>query len=172
MNRPELLSPAGDMNKLLTALHFGADAVYFAGKNFGLRAYATNFSDREIFEAVKVCHDAGKKAYVTVNIFASDRDFGALKDYLFLLEKAGVDGVIASDPGVAALVKKTTKLPLHISTQANVTNRYAAGFWRDFGAERIVLARELSLSEIAGINEYLAGTCQTEVFVHGAMCIS
>jgi len=169
----ELLSPAGDLNKLFTALRFGADAVYFAGKKFGLRAYATNFDEEGVAEAIRVCHEQKKKAYVTVNIFASNRDFGELSDYLVFLEKSGADGVIVSDPGVAALVKRATPgLDLHISTQANVTNKYAAAFWRDFGAKRIVLARELTLGEITEINEYLDGTAETEVFVHGAMCIS
>ncbi|MBR1748008.1 MAG: U32 family peptidase [Clostridia bacterium] len=169
----ELLAPAGDENKLLTALHFGADAVYFASKKFGLRAYATNFDQEGLKRAVDLTHAAGKKAYVTVNIFASNRDFGELSDYLSYLEHIGADGAIVSDPGVAALLKRVApSLDLHISTQANVTNKYAAGFWRDFGAKRIVLARELSLSEITEINEYLDGTAETEVFIHGAMCIS
>lgn len=171
--KTELLAPAGDMNKLLTALHFGADAVYFAGKKFGLRAYADNFDDEGIKNAVAVVHGMGKKAYVTVNIFASNSDFKELADYLSYLEAVGADGIIVSDPGVFSLAKRVApKLDLHISTQANITNKYAAAFWRDEGAKRIVLARELNLNEIREIADYLNGTAELEAFVHGAMCIS
>lgn len=173
MIKAELLSPAGNMEKLNTALHFGADAVYFAGKNFGLRAYAGNFTDDEIAAAVKIVHNAKKRAYVTVNIFASNADFAQLKDYLQYLEKCGVDAIIVTDPGVINLAKKVApKLDIHISTQANVTNKYTAEFWRDMGAKRIVLAREMTLSDIAECSAYLNDTVELEAFVHGAMCIS
>ncbi len=169
----ELLAPAGDMNKLLTALHFGADAVYFAGKKFGLRAYASNFDNEGIISAVNAVHERGKKAYVTVNIFASNSDFGELADYLRFLQEVGVDGIIVSDSGVFSLARKVApQLELHISTQANITNKYAAAFWKDEGAKRIVLARELNLSQIREIADYLGGSAELEAFVHGAMCIS
>ena len=173
MKEIELLSPAGDMEKLKTALHFGADAVYFAGKNFGLCAYAGNFTDEEIAEAVKITHNAKKRAYVTVNIFASNADFSILKDYLQYLEKCGVDAIIVTDPGVIELAKKVApKLDIHVSTQANVTNKYTAAFWRDMGAKRIVLAREMTLDDIAETHAYLGDTAELEAFIHGAMCIS
>lgn len=169
----ELLAPAGDMDKLDTALHFGADAVYFAGKNFGLRAYATNFDYEGISAAVDKVHLFGKKAYVTVNIFASNADFSELSDYLKYLAEVKVDGIIVSDAGVFNLAQKVApSLDIHISTQANVTNKYAAAFWKDMGAKRIVLARELNLNEIREIADYLNGGAELEAFVHGAMCIS
>ncbi len=166
----ELLAPAGNMEKMLTAFHFGADAVYLAGQNFGLRAYAGNFTDEQIAEAVQYAHSLGKKVYVTINIFAFNSDFNALKDYLKVLENAKVDAVLVSDAGVVDFVRKNSYLNLHISTQANTTNKYAVAFWHEMGAERVVLARELSLEDIAEIHDYVP-TCQLETFIHGAMCI-
>lgn len=166
----ELLAPAGNMEKMLTAFHFGADAVYLAGQNFGLRAYAGNFTDEQIAEAVQYAHSLGKKVYVTINIFAFNSDFDALKDYLKVLENAKVDAVLVSDAGVFDFVRKNSSLNLHISTQANTTNKYAVAFWHEMGAERVVLARELSLEDIAEIHDYVP-TCQLETFIHGAMCI-
>ena len=166
----ELLAPAGNMEKMLTAFHFGADAVYLAGQNFGLRAYAGNFTDEQIAEAVQYAHSLGKKVYVTINIFAFNSDFNALKDYLKVLENAKVDAVLVSDAGVFDFVRKNSSLNLHISTQANTTNKYAVAFWHEMGAERVVLARELSLEDIAEIHDYVP-TCQLETFIHGAMCI-
>ena len=169
----ELLSPAGNMEKLKTAIHFGADAVYFSGKEFGLRAYANNFTNEEIAVAVKYCHEHNVKAYVTVNIVAHNRDFDNLADYLRVLQNAKVDGVIVSDLGVAQFVKEyAPNVELHISTQANVTNKYTAKLYADFGAKRIVLARELALSEIKEIRDFLPKDVKLEAFVHGAMCIS
>lgn len=169
-NHTELLAPAGNMEKMLTAFHFGADAVYLAGQSFGLRAYAGNFTDEQIAEAVQYAHSLGKKVYVTINIFAFNSDFNAMKDYLKVLENARVDAVIVSDAGVFDFVRKNSSLKLHISTQANTTNKYAVAFWHEMGAERVVLARELSLEDIAEIHDYVP-TCQLETFIHGAMCI-
>ena len=169
----EVLSPAGNMEKLKTAVLYGANAVYFAGKSFGLRAFAGNFSREEILEAVKFCHEHNVKAYVTVNIVAHNKDFDALPEYLVFLQNAGVDAVIVSDIGIAKLVREVApKLDLHISTQANVTNKFSAKAYAEMGASRIVLARELTLTEIKEIRDYLPKNVELEAFVHGAMCIS
>ncbi|MCM1533795.1 MAG: U32 family peptidase, partial [Corallococcus sp.] len=167
----ELLAPAGNFEKLVTAIHFGADAVYLAGKKYGLRAYADNFSDDEIEEAVSYAHARNVKVYVTLNIFAYNADFDGLKDYLDVLERARVDAVLISDAGVLDFVRKHSKLPVHVSTQANTTNKYAVKFWAEQGAERVVLARETSLKDIKEIASFAPNT-QIETFVHGAMCIS
>ena len=169
----ELLAPAGDLNKLKTAIHFGADAVYVGGSAFSLRANAKNFGEEELLKAVKYVHDAGKKIYVAVNIFAFNDDFDELKKYFVFLQKANVDAVIISDPGVICVCKEVAPgLEIHLSTQANTTNKYAAKFWADNGVKRIVLARETKLEDIKGIREYLPDDVEIEAFVHGAMCIS
>ena len=167
----ELLAPAGNMEKLQTAFHFGADAVYLAGKRYGLRAFADNFTDGEINDACAYAHERGKKVYVTLNIYARDFDFDELADYLKVLEQAQVDAVLVSDVGVFDFVKQNSNLPIHISTQANTTNSYAVRHWHDAGAERVVLARELPLAEIANIHSRCPDV-ELEAFVHGAMCIS
>ena len=168
----ELLAPAGSYAKFLTALDFGADAVYVGGKNFSLRTFADNFTDEELENAVALAHAKGKKLYVTVNIFARNFDFQKLESYLVLLEKIGVDGAIISDPGIIYLAKKVApNLCLHLSTQANTTNKYSVKFWKEQGVSRIVLARELSIAEIKEIHEFVPDM-ELEAFVHGAMCIS
>lgn len=168
----ELLAPAGDMEKLKTALYFGADAVYFAGKQFGLRAFSANFED--LHQPVAYCHERGKKAYVTVNIYARNFDIPALETYLKQIEKSGADGIIVADIGIMELARRVTpNLHIHVSTQANTTNFLAAEtFVNHFGAKRIVLARELPLAEVDEICEKLRGKAEVEVFAHGAMCIS
>lgn len=169
----EVLSPAGNMEKLKTAVYFGADAVYFAGKSFGLRAFAGNFTNEEIAEAVEFCHKNNVKAYVTVNIVAHNKDFDTLPEYLTYLNSVKVDGVIVSDLGICEFVKKyAPDVELHISTQANITNKYAAKHMVDMGAKRLVLARELSLTEIKEIRDFIPKDIELEAFVHGAMCIS
>lgn len=169
--KPELLAPAGSMEKLRIALLYGADAVYIGGTEFGLRAYASNFDIAEIAEAAAFAHELGKKVYVTVNIFAHNNDIERLSDYLREIAAAGVDAIIVSDLGVFDIARKTVpELALHISTQANTTNWASVGAWESLGAERVVLARELSLKEIAQIKEKT--NIELEVFVHGAMCIS
>lgn len=171
MNKPELLAPAGDPEKLRYALAYGADAVYLAGQAFGLRAYAGNFSAEDLENAVSLTHHLGKKVYITVNIFAHEADFAGLPAYLKQLEKLGADGIIVSDPGIIALAREIVPtLPLHLSTQANNTNSYAARFWLGQGVERVVLARELSLKELRDIRVNVAGGL--EMFIHGAMCMS
>ena len=171
--KTELLSPAGNFEKLKVACHFGADAVYFAGKSFGLRAYAGNFTEEEMKEAMAYLHSVGTKGYVTVNVFPYDEDFPALTEHLKYLESIGVDGAIVSDPGVISVAKKEApSLDLHLSTQANTLNSYAASFWVDMGVKRIVLARELSLDRIKAIRDALNPSVEIECFAHGAMCIS
>lgn len=169
----ELLSPAGTMEKLKTALYFGADAVYLAGKTHGLRAFAGNFTNDELKEASKLVHSLGKKMYVTVNIVAHNADFEGLEDYLKFLYEIKVDAIIVSDIGIITLARKVVpNLDVHVSTQANVTNLYAAKFFASLGVKRIVLARELSLKEIKEIKNALPEDVELESFVHGAMCIS
>ena len=168
----ELLAPAGSYAKLRTALHFGADAVYVGGKNFSLRTFADNFTLDELASAVSYTHELGKKLYVTVNVFARNADFAKLEDYFKALETIGVDAVIISDPGVVYLARKAApKLAIHLSTQANTTNKYAVKFWQEQGVSRVILARELSIAEIAEIHEFVPDM-ELEAFVHGAMCIS
>lgn len=173
MKNFELLAPAGDYEKLVTAFHFNADAVYLSGTEMGLRAYAGNFKRQEIAEAVKLAHSLGKKVYVTVNVFATNDDFAVLPDYLSFLTEAGADAVIVSDPGVIALARRDfPSLDVHVSTQANLTNAYSIRFWAETGVKRVVLAREMSLKEIERTHELLGDAVELEAFVHGAMCIS
>ncbi|MBR2909744.1 MAG: U32 family peptidase [Clostridia bacterium] len=168
----ELLAPAGDMEKLKTAIHFGADAVYFAGKNYGLRAMSSNFTEDEMIEAINYVHQNNKKAYVTLNVYARNNDFDGLGEYVKYLQDIGVDAVIVSDLGVFDTVRRNApKLEIHISTQSNTTNKYSAGFYKTLGASRVVLARELSIEEIREIKKHNPDL-ELECFVHGAMCIS
>ena len=167
---PELLAPAGSFEKLETAIHYGADAVYLGGTRYGLRARAGKFNREMIQEAINYSHDRGVKVYVTINIIAHNSDFDGLENYLLFLEKTGVDGLIISDPGIFSLAAATVRTPVHLSTQANVTNSRTAAFWATEGASRLNLARELSLAEIKEIRD--AVTTELEVFVHGALCIS
>ncbi|MDE7296956.1 MAG: U32 family peptidase [Clostridia bacterium] len=172
MEKPELLAPAGSLNKLKIALYYGADAVYLGGKQFSLRSFADNFTAEELKEGVSYAHAHGKKVYVCANIFAKNTDFAALEDYFAQLQALDVDAVLISDPGVLRVCRKVApRLPVHISTQANTLNAQSAAFWREAGAERVVLARELSLKEIAEIHAYNPDL-ELEAFVHGAMCIS
>lgn len=169
----ELLAPAGNFEKFLTALHFGADAVYLAGNRFGLRAFAGNFSDEEMQEAVKIAHSFGKKVYITLNIIAKDEDFDGLKEYLEFLQDIKVDAVIVADIGVMEFVRKyAPKIDIHISTQANIINSYTAKFFADLGVKRLILARELSLEQIKNLRKNLPKEVEIEVFVHGAMCMA
>lgn len=168
----ELLAPAGNHRKLQTAAYFGADAIYVGGKSFSLRAFSENFTEDELKNAVKTTHAQGKKLYVTANVYAKNADFPMLEEYFSALEKLGADAVIVSDPGVVYAAKKAApKLAIHISTQANTTNKYAVRFWKEQGVSRVILARELTLGEIAEIKAF-EPTIELETFVHGAMCIS
>ena len=168
----ELLAPAGNFDKLKTALHFGADAVYFAGKRFGLRAFAGNFDDDEIVLAMSYLHERGKKGYVTVNIVAKESDFDEIDSYLEVLTKAKVDGVIVSDLGLISYIRqKFPQLNVHVSTQANINNSYTASVYEKMGVTRLVLAREMNFEDIKSLHEKVP-TLEIEAFVHGAMCIS
>ena len=150
----ELLSPAGSFQKLKYAIYYGADAVYTSGKKFGLRAKSKNLSNEELEQAVHFCHLKQKKIYVTVNIFAHNSDIEQLPDYLIFLQKINVDALIISDPGILLLVKKyAPNIPIHISTQANITSWKSAEFWCKMGADRIILSRELTISEIKEIKK-------------------
>ena len=169
--KPELLAPAGNMEKLRMALLYGADAVYLGGKTFGLRAFANNFSQDEMKEAVSFAHGLRKKVYVTVNIFAHNSDLAELPGYLLALQELQVDALLISDLGIWSVAKNVVPdMPLHVSTQANTTNWAGVNAWEQLGAARVVLARELSLAEMREIGERT--TAELEAFVHGAMCIS
>lgn len=168
----ELLSPAGNRERLEYALAYGADAVYMAGSRYSLRAFADNFEPDELKNALELVHSKGKKAYITVNIYAHNSDIDGMEDYFRFLYDIGADAVLVSDLGVLEAAKKgAPELPVHISTQANVTNYAAARFFCNAGAERIVLARELSIEEIALIHQKVP-QAELEAFVHGAACIS
>jgi len=169
----ELLAPAGNFEKFLTALHFGADAVYLAGGRFGLRAFAGNFSEEEMRQAVILAHSQNKKVYVTLNIIAKDKDFDGLNDYLNFLQEIDVDAVIVADIGMLQYIKKhAPKLCVHVSTQANIINSYSAKLMVELGAKRLILARELSVEEIKEIRKNIPNDIEIEVFVHGAMCMA
>ncbi len=172
MKTPELLVPAGSLEKLKIAIHYGADAVYLGKPSFSLRAMTGNFeTDEEIDEAVRYAHMMGVKVYVTVNIFPHNKDLSAIKSHLGFINELAVDGIILSDVGVLAMAKKEAKkIPVHISTQANVTNYANVLFWKELGAKRVNLARELSFEEIREIRRKT--DIELEVFVHGAVCIS
>jgi len=168
---PELLAPAGDIERLKTASLYGADAVYLGGKNFSLRAKAINFSPDDMHEGVIYAHEHGVKVYVTVNIFAHNKDFEGLYDYISFLNEINVDALIVSDPGIISIIlEKFPNLNIHLSTQANVTNLQSAKFWEKQGIKRINLARELSFQEITEVKNSIKA--EIEIFVHGAICIS
>ena len=169
----ELLAPAGDLEKLKIAIDYGADAVYFGGEAFGLRAGAGNFTKEEIREGAEYAHERGKKIYMTVNIFAHNEDIRLLPDFLRGIADLEIDAFLVSDPGVIAVFREI--LPdavLHLSTQANTTNYMTAKFWYDMGISRIVAAREMSFEELREFRREIPEDMEIEAFVHGAMCIS
>ncbi|NLW22370.1 MAG: U32 family peptidase [Tissierellia bacterium] len=173
MKKPELLAPAGDLEKLKMAIIYGADAVYLAGERFGLRTASKNFSIEEIEEGVNFAHSRGKKVYVTMNIVPHNEDLIGIEDYVKKLYDIKVDAVIVSDPGIFSIIRRTVPdMPIHLSTQASVTNYETIMFWYNHGIKRIVLARELSLKEIEEIIKRIPEDMEIETFVHGAMCIS
>jgi U32 family peptidase len=168
---PELLAPAGSLDKLLSAVHYGADAVYLGDTRFSLRARSGSFSGQELAQAVGYAHRHQVRVYATVNIFAHNRDLGPLDAYLDELVGVGIDGIIVADPGILRRVRqRAPQLPIHLSTQANVTNVESAAFWQEMGVSRFNLARELDFTEIAAFRA--ACRAELEVFVHGAVCIS
>lgn len=161
------------MERLIMALHYGADAVYLGGEKYSLRAFSDNFSIEQLGEAVSYTHALGKKVYFTLNIFANNRDMDDMSEYISSVGECGVDAFIISDPGVLRIAKKICpEIPIHISTQANITNYESAAFWHDIGAERVVLARELTLDDIAEIRAKTSPALELEAFVHGAMCVA
>lgn len=169
----EVLSPAGDFERLRAAVHYGADAVYLAGKQFGMRASQANFDEQELKEAVAFCHARDVRVYLTVNILPRNSEIEALPAYLKTAQAAGVDAVIVSDIGTLGVVKRTVpELEIHISTQNGIVNYETANMLYALGAKRVVLARELSLLEIAEIRRKTPPELEIEVFVHGAMCMS
>ncbi len=173
MRKLELLSPAGDMERLKMAVLYGADAVYLAGTDFGMRAFAGNFTPEELPQAVKFAHDHGVKAHVTVNIMPRNDEIALLPDYLERLDDAGVDALIVADLGAFTLAKKyAPHCELHISTQQSIANYECAQAWFDLGAKRVVLARECSLEEIKVIRQKVDPQLEIETFGHGAMCVS
>jgi putative protease len=173
LEKVELLAPAGNLEKLKMAIVYGADAVYMGGQEFGLRAYADNFSIEDMKKGIKFAHVRGKKVYITMNIIPHNEDLKEMAFYVKEICNIGVDAIILSDPGVYMIVKKTAPhIKVHLSTQANNTNWLSATFWYDAGISRIILARELSLNEISEIRKNIPEDLQLEVFVHGAMCVS
>ena len=171
--RVELLSPAGDMERLSMALHYGADAVYLAGRSFGMRAAAVNFTDEELQSAVVLAHGKNAKVYVTCNTLPREDELKALPEYLTFLQNAGVDGLIIADLGVMTLAKRyAPEVPIHMSTQFGATNSASARALYELGVDTVVLARELPLEEIKKIRANTPGELRLEAFVHGAMCVS
>lgn len=173
MKMPELLAPAGNREKLETALRFGADAVYLAGQRFGMRAAADNFSIDELISAVNYAHSKRKSVYLTLNVMPREFEMRDLEEYLDQISSCPLDAVIVADLGVFSLCrKKIPHIPVHISTQAATVNSYACLNWYEMGARRIVLPRELSLSEISAIKSKIPADLELEAFVHGSMCVS
>ncbi len=171
MKKIELLAPAGDLARLKTAIEYGADAVYVGGEQFSLRSAAVNFNDDELSEGIAYAHERGKKVYIAMNIIPHNRDLNAIADFAKKAAAMGADAGIVSDFGVIELIKKAApSLPIHISTQASVTNYLTVSKFISDGAERVVLARELSLDEIREIKEKTGA--EIEVFCHGAICMS
>ena len=171
--KPELLCPAGDLERLKMALHFGADAVYLALEQFGMRAFAGNFTPEGLREAVRLAHAAGAKVHVTCNTLPRDAELKALPAALELIQDAGADAVIAADFGVMQMVRRhAPRVELHVSTQFGVVNSASARALYDLGAKRVVLARELHLDEIAAIRANTPTELELETFIHGAMCVS
>ncbi len=169
----ELLAPAGDMDKLKMAVNYGADAVYLAGNTFGMRSFAGNFSPEQMVEAVNYCHSRNVHVHVTCNTMPRGEEMAQLPQWLEHIQSLGVDAIILADLGVLSLAKKyAPKTQLHISTQASIVNADAAKAYYDLGASRVILARELSLAEIAEIRRDTPDSLEIEAFVHGSMCVS
>lgn len=173
IKKPELLAPAGDMERLKSAIKYGADAVYLAGTMFGMRTAPANFTHEQLEEAVKLAHDNNVKVYLTCNVLPRNPEIAQLPDFLIRAEKAGVDGFIISDLGVFEAAKQyAPSVELHVSTQHGIVNYLSANAFYKMGAKRIVPARELSLEEIKGLRDNIPEDMDIECFVHGAMCVS
>ena len=172
MKRPELLAPAGNLEKLKTAITFGADAVYLGGSKLNLRAFADNFTSEQLKEGIEFAHERGRKVYVTLNIIPHDSDLTGIEEYLKELYELNVDAVIVADPGIMTIIKNTVpNLEIHLSTQANCLNYEIAKFWHNMGIKRIVTAREMTYEELKELKREIPDTCEIEAFVHGAMCM-
>ncbi len=167
-NKPELLAPAGDLERLKVALLYGADAVYIGGPSLNMRANAINFTMDEIKEATTFAHSLNKKVYVTVNIILHNEELNELLDYLKELEKCNVDAIIVSDVVVLKVAKENTNLEIHLSTQTSTLNKEAIKFWKNQGVSRIVLARECTKEDVIDIKNNV--DIELEMFIHGAMC--
>lgn len=173
MIKPELLAPAGNLEKLKTAIDFGADAVYLGGSKLNLRAFADNFTNEELKEGIEYAHARGKKVHVTMNVFPHNEDLEGLEDYLKELYEIGADAIIVADPGIIMTAREVVpNLEIHLSTQANNVNYKSAIFWHKQGVKRIVLARELTLEEVKDIKNKIPEDLDLEIFVHGSMCMS
>lgn len=171
VKKPELLAPAGNLEKLKVAVHYGADAVFIGGQEYGLRSNADNFTLEEMAEGVQFAKKYGAKIYVTTNIYAHNENIPGLEDYLRGLERVGVHGIIVADPLIIETARRVApKLEVHLSTQQSLTNWKAVQFWKEEGLERVVLARETSAEEIRKIKEKV--DIEIETFIHGAMCIA
>ena len=173
MKKVELLAPAGDLEKLKIAVEYGADAVYFGGEMFSLRAGAGNMTIEEIKEGVAYAHNRGVRCHLALNVYAHNEDIEPLQAYLKEIKEIPIDAFIVSDPAVMHILKEEIpNAEIHLSTQANMTNYVTAAFWREQGVKRLVMARELTLDEIKEIRSKLPEDTELEAFVHGAMCIS
>ena len=173
MEKPELLAPGGSLEKLITAVDYGADAVYIGGEAFSLRVAAENFSYDEMIEGIRYAHDRGKKVYLTANIIPHNKDIDEFEDFIKEIRPMGFDGVLVADLGTFDILRTIApEMPIHISTQANNVNYRSATVWHSMGAKRVVLAREMSLDEIKEIREKIPDDLEIEAFIHGAMCIS
>lgn len=173
MNKPELLAPGGSLEKLKTAIMYGADAVYIGGEAFSLRVAAENFSYEDMLEGIKFAHDRGKKVYLTANIIPHNEDIAEFEAFVEKIRPMNFDAVLVSDLGMFDILHTAApEIPIHISTQANNVNWRSATMWHKLGAKRVVLAREMSFAEIAEIREKIPADLELEAFVHGAMCIS
>ena len=171
LKKPEILAPAGTLEKLKTAIHYGADACYIGGEAYGLRSRAGNFNYEEMAEAVEFAHKRGAKVYLVANMITHEGDEVGSGEFFRTVRDLGIDAVLISDPGLIQIcVSEAPGLPIHLSTQASATNYETLNFWADEGLERVVLAREVSMEEIRTMNEKV--DVEIEAFVHGAMCIS
>lgn len=173
MKLPELLCPAGSMEALETALHFGADAVYGGMKQYGLRAFAGNFDEQQLRQAVARCHDKGKRFYLTLNIFPFDDQLEGMVEAARYAAEVGVDAAIVSDPGaIVTLRREVPQLALHVSTQASTVNSAAVALYHQLGCSRVILAREVSIQRMAAMRRRIPEGMELECFVHGASCMA
>lgn len=173
IKKPELLSPAGNFEKLRAALLYGADAVYCAGQSFGMRSAADNFTIEELARAVEYTHERGKKIYLTLNTMPHGDEYAALENFINEIKDLGIDAFIIADLGVISLVKRLAPhMEIHISTQASIVSPQAARAYAELGAKRLVLARELSFEEIRAIRLFIDADTELEAFIHGSMCVS